>query len=192
MAIELPPLPWAEDALAPHLSAETIQYHYGKHHRAYIKKTNELIEGTPLARKPLEEIVKSAQGDVFNQAAQAWNHAFLWQSMRPGGGGQPTGAIAEAIRESFGGYDRFRREFQSAAVSQFGSGWAWVVKENGRIAVKKTHDADTPLTSTQKPLLTLDLWEHAYYIDYRNERPKYVEAFLDYLANWDFATANLT
>jgi len=191
MAIELPPLPWPEDALAPHISAETMQYHYGKHHKAYVKKTNELLEGTPLARKSLEEIVKTSQGELFNNAAQVWNHDFLWQSMKPGGGGQPDGALATAIRESFGGYDRFRREFATAAATQFGTGWAWLVKDNGRLAVTKTGDAETPLTSRAKPLLTLDVWEHAYYIDYRNDRPRYIEAFLDHLVNWEFAASNL-
>jgi Fe-Mn family superoxide dismutase len=191
MAIELPPLPWAEDALGPHISAETIQYHYGKHHRGYVQKANELLEGHLLAQKSLEQIVKSSQGELFNNAAQAWNHDFLWRSMTPGGGGQPTGAIAAAIRESFGGYDRFRREFAQAAATQFGTGWAWLVQENGRLAVTKTGDADTPLAGRGKPLLTLDVWEHAYYIDYRNDRPRYIEAFLDHLINWEFAASNL-
>jgi superoxide dismutase, Fe-Mn family len=191
MAIELPPLPWPENALAPHISAETIQFHYGKHHQAYVTNLNKLIEGTPLASKSLEEIIKSSEGGVFNNAAQVWNHTFYWHSMKPGGGGQPKGAIAEAIQQSFGGYDKFRQELTNAAITQFGSGWAWLVKEGNKLAVKKTPNAETPLTTSAKPLLTIDVWEHAYYIDYRNARPKYVDIFLDNLVNWDFASKNL-
>jgi Fe-Mn family superoxide dismutase len=190
MAIELPPLPWAENALAPHISPETIQYHYGKHHQTYVTNLNKLIEGTPNANKSLEEIVKSSDGGVFNNAAQVWNHTFYWHCMKPGGGGQPKGAIAEAIQTSFGGYDKFRQEFANAAVTQFGSGWAWLVKEGGKLAIKKTPNAETPLTTSAKALLTCDVWEHAYYIDYRNARAKYVDVFLDHLVNWDFANKN--
>jgi Fe-Mn family superoxide dismutase len=191
MAIQLPPLPWAENALAPHISAETIQYHYGKHHQTYVTNLNKLIEGTPQASKTLEEIVKSSEGGVFNNAAQVWNHSFYWNSMKPGGGGQPKGAVAEAINASFGGYDKFRQEFVAAATTQFGSGWAWLVKDGTKLALKKTPNAETPLTTSAKPLLTIDVWEHAYYIDFRNARPKYIDTFLDHLVNWDFANKNL-
>lgn len=191
MAIELPPLPWAEDALQPHLSAETIQYHYGKHHNAYVTKLNELIAGTEHAAKSLEQIIKSTQGPLFNNAAQVWNHTFYWSSIKPGGGGKPTGAIADAIQQSFGGYDAFRKAFVDAALTQFGSGWAWLVLEGGKLQVVKTPNAETPLTGSAKPIITIDVWEHAYYIDYRNLRPKYAEAYLDSLVNWDFANQNL-
>ena len=191
MAIELPPLPWAQDALAPHISAETLQYHYGKHHQAYVTNLNKLIDGGPLAGKSLEEIVKSAEGGVFNNAAQVWNHSFYWNSMKPGGGGAPTGAIADAIEASFGGYDKFREAFANAAATQFGSGWAWLVKEGDKLSVVKTPNAETPLTTSAKPLLTIDVWEHAYYIDYRNARPNYIDTFLNHLVNWDFANQNL-
>jgi superoxide dismutase, Fe-Mn family len=190
MAIELPPLPWAPDALAPHISKETIDFHYGKHHQAYVTKTNELIANTANAGKSLEEIVKAAQGPLFNNAAQVWNHTFYWNSLKPQGGGQPTGAIAAAITESFGGYDQFRKEFTEAAISQFGSGWAWLVKDGGKLKIVKTPNAETPLTTAAKPIITADVWEHAYYIDYRNARPKYLDTFLDHLLNWDFANKN--
>ncbi|HKP56207.1 MAG TPA: Fe-Mn family superoxide dismutase [Polyangiales bacterium] len=191
MAIELPPLPWAPDALAPHISKETIDFHYGKHHQTYVTKLNELIANTANAGKSLEEIVKSSQGPVFNNAAQVWNHTFYWNSLKPKGGGQPTGAIAAAIKESFGEYATFRKEFTDAAISQFGSGWAWLVKDGGKLKIVKTPNAETPLTTAAKPLITCDVWEHAYYIDYRNARPKYLETFFDQLVNWDFANANL-
>ena len=190
MAIELPPLPWAPDALAPHISKETIDFHYGKHHQTYVTKLNELIANTANAGKSLEEIVKSSQGPVFNNAAQVWNHTFYWNSLKPKGGGQPTGAIATAIKESFGEYATFRKEFSEAAISQFGSGWAWLVKDGGKLKIVKTPNAETPLTTAAKPLLTCDVWEHAYYIDYRNLRPKWVETFLGSLVNWDFAERN--
>ena len=191
MAIELPPLPWAPDALAPHISKETIDFHYGKHHQTYVTKLNELIANTANAGKSLEEIVKASQGPVFNNAAQVWNHTFYWNSLKPKGGGQPTGAIAAAIKESFGEYATFRKEFTDAAISQFGSGWAWLVKDGGKLKIVKTPNAETPLTTAAKPLITCDVWEHAYYIDYRNARPKYLETFFDQLVNWDFANANL-
>jgi Fe-Mn family superoxide dismutase len=191
MAIELPPLPYAADALAPHISKETIDYHYGKHHQAYVNKTNELIAGTPNATKSLEEIVKSSQGPLFNNAAQVWNHTFYWNSLKPKGGGQPSGAIASAIKESFGGYDTFRKEFVEAAMTQFGSGWAWLVKDGAKLKIVKTPNAETPLTGAAKPILTIDVWEHAYYVDYRNARPKYIDTYLDQLVNWDFANANV-
>jgi Fe-Mn family superoxide dismutase len=190
MAIELPPLPWAPDALAPHISKETIDFHYGKHHQAYVTKTNELIANTANAGKSLEEIVKSSQGPLFNNSAQVWNHTFYWNSLAPKGGGEPTGAIANAIKESFGDYAKFRKEFTEAAISQFGSGWAWLVKDGGKLKVVKTPNAETPLTTAAKPIITADVWEHAYYIDYRNARPKYLDTFLDHLINWDFANKN--
>ncbi|MEZ4375747.1 MAG: Fe-Mn family superoxide dismutase [Polyangiaceae bacterium] len=192
MAIELPALPWAKDALAPHISAETIDYHYGKHHNAYVTNLNKLIDGTDLAGKSLEEIVKAAEGGVFNNAAQVWNHTFYWNSMKPAGGGAPSGALADAINGSFGSFDKFKEEFSTAAATQFGSGWAWLVKEGDKLAVMKTANAETPLTKAGvTPLLTIDVWEHAYYVDYRNARPKYIETFLASLANWDFAAKNL-
>jgi superoxide dismutase, Fe-Mn family len=191
MAIELPPLPYAPDALAPHISKETIEFHYGKHHQTYVTKLNELIANTDKAGKSLEEIVKSSQGPIFNNAAQVWNHTFYWNSMKPKGGGKPTGAIATAINESFGDYDTFRKQFVEAALTQFGSGWAWLVSEGGKLKVVKTPNAETPLTTSAKPILTIDVWEHAYYIDYRNLRPKYTDTFLDQLVNWDFANKNL-
>lgn len=192
MAIELPALPWAKDALAPHISEETIDYHYGKHHNAYVTNLNKLIDGTDLASKSLEEIVKASEGGVFNNAAQVWNHTFYWNSMKPGGGGAPSGALAEAINGSFGSFDKFKEEFSAAAATQFGSGWAWLVKEGDKLSVMKTPNAETPLTKNGvTPLLTIDVWEHAYYVDYRNARPKYIETFLSSLANWDFAAKNL-
>ena len=191
MAIELPQLPWAKDALAPHISPETIDYHYGKHHNAYVTNLNKLIEGTPHAGKSLEEIVKSSDGGIFNNAAQVWNHTFYWHSMKPNGGGKPTGAVADAITKSFGSYEAFREQFTAAATTQFGSGWAWLVKDGDKLAIVKTPNAETPLTTSKKALLTIDVWEHAYYIDFRNLRPKYIETFLDKLVNWDFANANL-
>jgi superoxide dismutase, Fe-Mn family len=191
MAIELPALPYAPDALAPHISKETIDFHYGKHHQTYVTKLNELIANTDKAGKSLEEIVKSSQGPVFNNAAQVWNHTFYWNSMKPQGGGQPTGLIASEIKESFGDYDAFRKQFVEAALTQFGSGWAWLVKEGGKLKIVKTPNAETPLTTSAKPILTIDVWEHAYYIDYRNLRPKYADTFLDQLVNWDFASKNL-
>jgi Fe-Mn family superoxide dismutase len=191
MPIELPKLPWAPDALAPHLSKETLDYHHGKHHQTYVTKTNELIANTDKANKSIEEIVKSSQGVLFNNAAQVWNHTFYWNSMKPQGGGQPTGAIANAIKESFGDYAAFRKEFAEAGATQFGSGWAWLVKDGSKLKVVKTPNAETPLTTSAKPILTMDVWEHAYYIDYRNVRAKYIDVFLDHLVNWDFANANL-
>jgi len=173
------------------MSKETLEYHYGKHHQTYVTKLNELIANTDKAGKSLEEIVKSSQGPVFNNAAQVWNHTFYWNSMKPKGGGQPTGAIANEIKESFGDYDTFRKQFVEAALTQFGSGWAWLVKEGGKLKVVKTPNAETPLTTSAKPILTIDVWEHAYYIDYRNLRPKYADTFLDQLVNWDFASKNL-
>jgi Fe-Mn family superoxide dismutase len=173
------------------MSAETLDYHHGKHHKAYVDNLNKLIEGKPEEKKSLEEIIKSSEGPLFNNAAQIWNHTFFWSSLKPGGGGQPTGDLAQAITRDFGSYEKFAEAFTAAATTQFGSGWAWLVLEGGKLAVTKTANADLPLKHGQKALLTLDVWEHAYYIDHRNARPKFIETFLKSLANWEFATENL-
>ncbi|MEO6419782.1 MAG: superoxide dismutase [Polyangiaceae bacterium] len=191
MAFTLPPLPYDKAALAPHISAETLEFHHGKHHQAYVTNLNKLLEGKPEADKSLEEIIKSAEGPVFNNAAQVWNHTFYWQSMKPNGGGAPTGDLLAAITRDFGSVEKLVEEMSNAAVTQFGSGWAWLVENGGKLAVTKTGNADLPMKHGQKALLTIDVWEHAYYIDYRNARPKYVETFFKSLANWDFALANL-
>lgn len=191
MPFKLPELKYSKDALAPHISAETIEYHYGKHHQTYVDKLNAAIEGTPDAEKSLEEIIKSSSGGVFNNAAQVWNHTFYWNSLSPSGGGEPTGELAQAINKQWGSYQKFKELFTNAAVGQFGSGWAWLVRmEDGSLAITTTSNAETPLTKNdQTALLTCDVWEHAYYVDYRNARPKYVEAFWA-LVNWDFAAKN--
>lgn len=189
MAFELPPLPWAKDALAPHISAETIDYHYGKHHQKYVDTLNELVAGTGDENKSLEDLITSSEGKLFNNAAQTWNHTFYWNSMKPGGGGEPTGAAADAINSKFGSYQAFREKFATEAATHFASGWAWLVHDGSGVDVVSTHDADNPLTHSQKPLLTCDVWEHAYYIDYRNQRAKYVESFWN-VANWDFVAKN--
>ena len=190
MAFELPALPYANDALAPHISAETIEYHYGKHHQTYVTNLNNLIPGTEFEGLSLEEIVKKSTGGIFNNAAQVWNHTFYWHSLSPNGGGEPTGALAEAIDKTFGSFEKFKEELTKTAVTTFGSGWAWLVKNaDGSLALVSTSNAATPLTTGQTPLLTVDVWEHAYYIDYRNLRPKYLEAFWA-LVNWEFANAN--
>ena len=195
MAITLPPLPYADNALEPHISANTISFHYGKHHKAYVDKTNDAIKGTPHDKASLEEIVKDVAGKnqgLFNNAAQVWNHTFYWNSMKPGGGGAPTGAIAKAIDDSFGSYDAFKTEFAAKGAGQFGSGWAWLSAKGGKLEVTNSPNAETPLTdSAATPLITMDVWEHAYYLDYQNARPGYMTAFLDNLVNWDFANANL-
>ena len=191
MAFTLPPLPYAKDALAPHLSAETLEFHHGKHHNAYVTNLNKLLEGKPDASKSLEEIILSSDGGVFNNAAQIWNHTFYWNSMKPNGGGAPTGELATAIDRDFGSLDKLKEEFTAAATTQFGSGWAWLVLDKGKLMVTKTGNADRPMKHGQKALLTIDVWEHAYYIDFRNLRPKYIETFLTHLVNWDFALANL-
>lgn len=191
MAFTLPELPYSKDALAPHISAETLEYHHGKHHKAYVDNLNKLLDGKPEANKSLEEIIMSSDGGVFNNAAQVWNHTFYWSSMKPKGGGQPTGELADAITRDFGSFDKFKEEFAQAGATQFGSGWAWLVLDGGKLKVTKTPNADLPMKHGQKALLTMDVWEHAYYIDYRNARPKYIETFLGSLANWDFALANL-
>jgi len=192
MAIELPPLPYAQDALEPHISKETLDYHYGKHHNTYVVKLNGLIDGTPEADKSLEEIVKSSSGGVFNNSAQVWNHTFYWHCLSPNGGGEPSGAIADAINSAFGSFDEFKAKFTDSAVNNFGSGWTWLVKNaDGSLAIVNTSNAATPLTDDGvTPLLTVDVWEHAYYIDYRNVRPDYMAAFWN-LVNWDFVSSNL-
>ena len=191
MAFELPALPFAADALAPLMSAETFEYHHGKHHATYVANLNKLVEGTDQAAKSLEEIIMGSEGGLFNNAAQVWNHTFFWKSLKPGGGGEPTGELGELIKRDFGSYEAFANEFVQACVTQFGSGWAWLVWANGKLQVAKTANADLPMKHGQAALLTADVWEHAYYIDYRNARQKYLETFLAGLANWQFAAANL-
>ncbi len=191
MKFDLDPLPYAKSALAPHLSEETLSFHYEKHHTAYMNNLKKLLEGKPEADKPLVEIVRGSSGGVFNNAAQVWNHTFYWNSMKPHGGGEPSGALAAAIKADFGSFADFRTQFQTAAVSQFGSGWAWLVKEAGKLKIITTANAEVPMKEGQHALLTCDVWEHAYYVDYRNARAKYVETFFDKLANWDFAAKNL-
>ncbi len=191
MAFELPQLPYAKDALAPLMSAETFEYHYGKHHQAYVTNLNAAIAGTPNEKKSLEEIILSSDGPLFNNSAQVWNHTFFWNSMKPKGGGKPSGDLAAAIDRDFGGFDKFREQFVQAAVKQFGSGWAWLVKEGDKLKITSTANADLPMKHNQTALFTVDVWEHAYYIDYRNARQKFVEAIVDSLANWDFVSENL-
>ena len=194
--IELPPLPYAQDALAPVISAETLSFHYGKHHKAYVDNLNKLVAGTDLSETPLETLIKAVAGKpdkagVFNNAAQIWNHTFFWNSLKPGGGGAPTGAVAKGIDAAFGTFENFKKEFANAAMTQFGSGWAWLVADQGQLKIVKTPNADTPLTTGQTALLTIDVWEHAYYLDYQNRRADFVAAVIDKLLNWDFANANL-
>ena len=196
MAFTLPDLPYALDALEPHYSATTLSFHHGKHHQAYITKTNELIAGTDLDGKTVEEVVAAAKakgdGLLFNQSAQIWNHTFFWNSMKPGGGGKPSGPIAEKIDAAFGSYEDFVAAFKAKAVGNFGSGWTWLCAKGDGLEIVNTDDADTPLAHDGlTPLLTVDVWEHAYYLDYQNRRPDYVQTFFDHLANWDFANANL-
>ncbi|MEI7968641.1 MAG: Fe-Mn family superoxide dismutase [Betaproteobacteria bacterium] len=187
----LPPLPYAMDALAPHISRETFEYHYGKHHQAYVTNLNNLVKGTEFEALGLEDIVRKSAGGIFNNSAQVWNHTFFWSSMRPGGGGAPSGALAAAIAQKWGSFDAFKEAFAKSAVGNFGSGWTWLVrKPDGSVDIVNTSNAGTPLTTADKALLTVDVWEHAYYVDYRNARPKFVEAFLNHLANWDFAASN--
>jgi superoxide dismutase, Fe-Mn family len=188
----LPDLPYKKDALAPHISAETLEYHHGKHHAAYVTNLNKLLEGKPEASQSLEQVILGSEGAVFNNAAQVWNHTFYWHCMKPNGGGRPTGELADAITRDFGSFERFREEFANAAATQFGSGWAWLVLEKGKLSVTKTGNADLPLKHGQKALLTIDVWEHAYYVDFRNARPKYIDTFLEKLVNWDFVLQNLT
>ncbi len=190
MAIELPPLPFAQDALAPVISAETLQFHYGKHHQAYVTNLNKLIADTPYAAMGLDEIVKSAEGPVFNNAAQVWNHSFYWNGLLAGGGA-PQGTLAEAIQRDFGSLDALKEQLVTAATTQFGSGWAWLVLDGKKLAVAKTANADLPMKHNQTALWVIDVWEHAYYIDYRNDRPKYVQQVLANLVNWKFVADNL-
>lgn len=192
MAFELPALPYAMNALEPYISERTMEFHYGKHHKAYVDNLNKLIAGSHFEQMSLEEIIRKTAGKaeyagIFNNAAQAWNHAFFWTCMQPGGGGEPTGEMKKKIERSFGGYDKFREEFAAAATTQFGSGWAWLAEdeESGKLKVIKTANADTPIAHGLKPLLTVDVWEHAYYLDYQNRRPDFVNAFLDHLAKWN-------
>ena len=196
MAHTLPQLPYAIDALEPHISRSTLEFHHGKHHNAYVTNLNKAIEGTDLDGKSLEEVIASVAGDagkagVFNNAAQVWNHSFYWQCMKPGGGGQPTGALLDKINADFGSYDAFVDQFKTAGATQFGSGWAWLVLDNGTLKVTKTANADLPLAHGQTALLTMDVWEHAYYLDYQSRRPDYMSTDLDKLVNWDFVAANL-
>ncbi|MFC5740326.1 superoxide dismutase [Fe] [Dyella tabacisoli] len=191
MAIELPALPYEKNALEPHISAETLEFHYGKHHQAYVTNLNNLIKGTEFENAALEDIIKKSSGGVFNNAAQIWNHTFYWHSLSPKGGSAPTGKLADAITKAFGSFEQFKEEFTKAAIGNFGSGWTWLVQRpDGSLGIASTSNAATPITGSDKPLLTVDVWEHAYYIDYRNARPKYLEAFWN-LVNWDFASKNL-
>ncbi len=196
MAITLPDLPYKKEALEPHLSARTFEFHHGKHHKAYVDNLNKMIEGTDLAKADLETIIKKSAGDgakagIFNNAAQVWNHTFYWNSMKPGGGGKPTGSIAKKIDAAFGGYEKFADAFKTAGATQFGSGWAWLVMKGNELQVMKTANADTPMAHGIKPLLTVDVWEHAYYLDYQNRRPDYLKTFVEKLINWDFVNSCL-
>ena len=197
---EFPPLPYAEDALAPVISAQTVNIHYNKHHKGYFDPVNKLTAGTPLAEAPLEEIIMKTYKDaanlnspsLFNMASQVWNHTFYWNSLKAGGGGKPSGKLLDKINESFGDFDKFKKTFADASVTNFGTGWSWIVADKkGKLSVIKTEDADSPLTMKLKPLLTIDVWEHAYYLDYQNKRAAYVDAVIDKLLNWDFAATNL-
>ncbi len=196
MTITLPELPYPKDALAPYVSEKTLEFHYGKHHNAYVVNANKLLEGTDLAQEAPETIIKKTAGDsskigIFNNVAQAWNHAFYWRCMKPGGGGLPTGAVVQKINADFGTYQKFCDEFKNAGATQFGSGWAWLVLKDGRLQVIKTANADTPIVHGLKPLLTVDVWEHAYYLDYQNRRVDYLQAFVEKLINWDFVNTCL-
>ncbi|RTR05087.1 superoxide dismutase [Halomonas nitroreducens] len=192
MAFELPALPYEKNALEPHISAETLEYHYGKHHQTYVNKLNELTDGTENANKSLEEIIKTSSGGLFNQAAQVWNHTFYWHCLSPNGGGEPSGALADAINAKFGSFDKFKETFNTQAAGNFGSGWTWLIKtDDGGVDIVNTSNADTPVAHGQTPLMTIDVWEHAYYIDYRNARPKYLENIWN-LINWDFVAQNFS
>jgi len=195
-AISLPPLPYPQNALAPAISENTLSFHYGKHHQTYVNNVNKMIAGTELEKASLEEIIKRTAGradqaGLFNNAAQVFNHTFYWNSVKPGGGGEPQGKIADKIKESFGSYQKFVEVFSNAAATQFGSGWAWLVLDNGKLQVVKTSNAETPITTSAKPLITIDVWEHAYYLDYQNRRADYIKAYVEKLLNWDFAEKNL-
>ncbi|MDA8961833.1 superoxide dismutase [Fe] [Congregibacter sp.] len=191
MAFELPALPYDQNALEPHISAETLEFHYGKHHKSYVDKLNGMLAGTELESASLEDVIRQSEGGVFNNAAQIWNHSFYWECLSPNGGGEPTGALADAINNTFGSFAAFKEEFSAAATGNFGSGWTWLVQNaDGSVAISNTSNAGCPLTDDVTPLLTVDVWEHAYYIDYRNARPKYLEAFWN-LVNWDFVSSNM-
>ena len=196
MSITLPSLPYEMDALAPYINKQTLEFHYGKHHNAYVVNANKLLEGTTLAKGDLETIIKTAANDaslgaVFNNAAQVWNHSFYWNCMKPGGGGLPSGPIADKITSDFGTYETFVEQFKNAGATQFGSGWAWLILKDGRLEIMKTPNADTPIAKGLRPLLTVDVWEHAYYLDYQNRRPDYLSAFVEHLINWDFVNAQM-
>ncbi len=196
MGYELPPLPYDYTALEPSISQNTLEFHHDKHHAAYVSKYNDAVKGTELDSKPIEEVIKTIAGNpekqgLFNNAAQAWNHSFYWQCMKPTGGGTPTGELAQKIEADFGSFEKFAAAFKAAGATQFGSGWAWLVKDGDRLKVTKTLNAENPLTSGQIPLLTMDVWEHAYYLDYQNKRPAYIDDFLGKLVNWDFVAKNL-
>jgi len=197
MTFTLPELPYAQNALEPYISANTLSFHYGKHHQAYVTNLNKLVEGSPLASASLEDVIKESAKDpaksgIFNNAAQVWNHTFYWNSMKPNGGSAPKGDLAKKIDKDFGGYDKFVEAFKQAGATQFGSGWAWLVLDGGTLKVTKTPNADLPMAHNQTALLTMDVWEHAYYLDYQNKRPDYIATFLDKLVNWDFVEKNLT
>ena len=196
MSYSLPPLPYAYDALEPYISRSTLEFHHDKHHATYVNKYNEAVQGTPHSDHPIEVVIQTIAGDtalqgVFNNAAQAWNHSFYWNSMKPQGGGEPSGPLLDRIKTDFGSFGDFVNAFKSAGASQFGSGWAWLVLADDQLKVTKTSNADCPLTAGQVPLLTMDVWEHAYYLDYQNRRPDYIDNFLNHLVNWDFAAHNL-
>jgi superoxide dismutase, Fe-Mn family len=196
MPFTLPPLPYAQDALDPYVSSRTLEFHHGKHHNAYVTTLNKLVDGTPMADESLEAIIQKTFGDdgqrlVFNNAAQVWNHTFFWDCMRKGGGGKPPSSLAARIDEAFGDYDGFRKQFKEAAITQFGSGWAWLVSDGGKLSIMKTPNAENPMCFGKKALLTIDVWEHAYYLDYQNRRPDFVDAFLDHLLDWSQVEKNL-
>jgi Fe-Mn family superoxide dismutase len=191
MSFKLPELPFSPDALAPHMSPETFEYHHGKHHAAYVNNLNKLVTDSPMSEKSLEEIVSEASGGVFNNAAQHWNHSFFWNCLSPNGGGAPSGDLLAALERDFGSYEAFKEKFSTVAATQFGSGWGWLVSKNGKLDVMSTANADLPLKHGATALLTIDVWEHAYYIDYRNARPKFIEVFMNELVNWDFVAQNL-
>jgi len=196
MAFTLPPLPYVDTALEPIYSAKTISFHYGKHHKTYVDNLNKLAVGTELEHKTLDELILASANDaakagIFNNAAQVWNHTFFWNCMKPGGGGMPSGELAKRLDDAFGGYDKFAEQFKATAVGRFGSGWGWLVLDGGVLKIVNTINADTPMVKKQTALLTVDVWEHAYYLDYQNRRPDFVQAFLDKLVNWDFVAENL-
>ena len=196
MAFELPPLPYPKDGLEPHMSSRTLEFHHGKHHATYVATLNKLVENTPFANQSLDEIIRATFKDesktsIFNNAAQVWNHTFFWSCMRPRGGGQPSGDVHKAIEQSFGGLDKFKQQFKEAAATQFGSGWAWLVRDGSTLKITKTPNAVNPLAQGQTALLTCDVWEHAYYLDFQNRRPDFVQTFLDQLVNWEFVAKNM-